>query len=242
MSTIVLIHGGWHHGDCWRATAQVLRGKGYDVHHPDAGGHELGANLDLSHAESCAPITDYLVSHDLRDVVLLGHSYGGSLISKVAEAVPERIKRLVFQNAFVVENGNSVYDEFPPPLRGAFDYAAATGSDGGCMIPFAAWREVFIQDAPLSVAREAYAQLRPQAVRPALDKLDLATFYSLDIPRSFINCTEDMTMTQLPEWGWHPRISHRLGLFRLVQMPGSHEVMFSDPTGLADAIDRASRD
>src|SRR5581483_8432362 len=124
MPTIVLIHGGWHHGDCWRATAQALRAKGYDVHHPDAGGHELGADLDLSHAQSCAPIIDHLVSHDLRDVVLLGHSYGGSLISKVAEAVPERIKRLVFQNAFVVENGNSVYDEFPPPLRGAFDYAA----------------------------------------------------------------------------------------------------------------------
>jgi pimeloyl-ACP methyl ester carboxylesterase len=242
MATIVLVHGGWHHGDCWTPTADALRGMGHEVHHPTVGGNEPDANLRTTHAEACAPVVNYLVEHDLRDVVLLGHSYGGSVISKVAEAQSARIKRLVFWNAFVVANGNSVYDELPPPLRDAIDKSAAERGDGGCVLPFAAWREVFIQDAPLEVAQRAFAHLRPHPVRTLTDKLDLTTFYTLDIPKSFINCTEDMTLTQLPEWGWHPRMSHRLGLFRLVQMPGSHEVMFSNPVGLADAIDRAGRD
>ena len=58
---------------------------------------------------------------------------------------------------------------------------------------------------------------------------------------SYLYCSEDMAVPQ-GEWGWHPRMSSRLGLFRLVQMPGSHEVMFSNPAGLAEKIIAAGRD
>ncbi|MFM1855107.1 MAG: hypothetical protein RLZ83_416, partial [Pseudomonadota bacterium] len=52
----------------------------------------------------------------------------------------------------------------------------------------------------------------------------------------------DIALPQGPEWGWHPRMSSRLGLFRLVQIPGSHEVMFTAPERLAGAIIDAGRD
>jgi hypothetical protein len=62
----------------------------------------------------------------------------------------------------------------------------------------------------------------------------------MTIPKSYINCTED---TALPHnWPWHPRLSAKLGLFRLVQISGSHELCFSDPARLADAIMVAGRD
>jgi hypothetical protein len=66
-------------------------------------------------------------------------------------------------------------------------------------------------------------------------------FQSLSIPRSYLNCLED---TALPpgEWGWHPRMSSRLGLYRLVQMRGGHEVVFTNPAGLALALIEAGRD
>jgi hypothetical protein len=72
--------------------------------------------------------------------------------------------------------------------------------------------------------------------------LDLKQFYSLPIPKSYLYCTEDNVLPQGEQWGWHPRMSNRLGLFRLVQMPGSHEVMFSNPVGLAEKIIVAGRD
>lgn len=59
--------------------------------------------------------------------------------------------------------------------------------------------------------------------------------------RSYLNGTEDIALPP-GEWGWHPRMSSRLGLYRLVQMPGSHELIFSNPTGLADKIIEAGRD
>jgi pimeloyl-ACP methyl ester carboxylesterase len=242
VETIVLVHGAWHHGGLWQPTAEALRRLGYTVFHPTLGGNEPNGNLDAGHAESCAPVIDCLDANDLRDVILVGHSFGGSVISKVAEARPERIKRLVFWNAFVLENGQSVYDELPPPLQAAVGKSAAERGDGGCSLTFEIWRDMFIQDAPLELAEEAFGRLRPHSVRAAMDKLDLTTFWSLNIPKSFINCTEDMALTQRPEWTWHPRMSHRLGVFRLVQMPGSHEVMFTDPPGLADSIHKAGRD
>lgn len=241
MSRFVLVHGGWHYGELWEPTATELRDRGHEVHHPTVGGNREGDDPRTGHAQACQPVADYIVENDLRDVVLVGHSYGGSVISKVAEVVADRLSRLVFYNAFVVADGNSVYDEFPPPLQQAVDASAAERKDGTCTVTFEAWRELFIQDAPYDLAKSTYEMLRPHPVNTLTDKLDLSRFYSLTVPKSFINCTEDMTLTQLPEWGWHPRMSHRLGLFRLVQMPGSHEVMFSDPAGLADAIERASR-
>jgi hypothetical protein len=70
---------------------------------------------------------------------------------------------------------------------------------------------------------------------------DLTRFYKLQIPKSYLNCTEDNALPQ-GEWGWHPRMSSRLGLYRLVQMPGSHEVIFTNPKRLADKLVEAGRD
>lgn len=241
MSTIVLVHGGWHHGELWEPTAEALRQRGHDVHHPTVGGNRPGDDQFLSHAQACKPVVDYIVENDLRDVVLVGHSYGGSVISKVAEQVEERLTRLVYYNGFVVADGNSVYDEFPPPLQAAVDASTAERGDGTCFLPFEVWRELFIQDAPVELARSTYDRLRPHPTSTFTDKLDMSKFYTLTVPKSYINCTEDMTLTQLPEWGWHPRMSHRLGVFRLVQMPGSHQVLNSNPEGLAHSIEMASR-
>jgi len=107
-------------------------------------------------------------------------------------------------------------------------------------MPFELWREVLLNDADLELARSSYARLSPEPYQPWIDKLDLKQFYSLPIPKSYLYCTEDNVPSRRTVW--HPRMSNRLGLFRLVQMPGSHEVMFSNPIGLAEKIIVAGRD
>jgi hypothetical protein len=91
------------------------------------------------------------------------------------------------------------------------------------------------------MARRVYSQLSSEPFGQLLERLDLKRFHGLDIPRSFLIGTEDTVMPP-GEWGWHPRLSSRLGLYRLVQMPGSHELMFSNPVGLAHKIVEAGRD
>ena len=238
--TFVLIHGSWHDGALWDPVPDHLRSKGHTVHTPTIAGHGKGVNKDVTHADCVRSIVDYVVENDLRDFVLLGHSFGGTVIAKVAEEIPDRIRRLIFWNAFIPENGNSLLDETPPHYRELFGQLVEASDDNTVMLPYPIWREAFINDANEELARSSYEQLSSEPYAPFEDKLDLSAFYELQIPKSYLNCTED---TALPpgEWGWHPRMSQRLGLYRLVQMPGSHEVMFSNPTALADKIVEAGR-
>jgi pimeloyl-ACP methyl ester carboxylesterase len=96
MSTFVLVHGSWHDGSAWKAVIQDLEAKGHQVFAPTIAGHGQGVNKNVNHAQCTQSIVDYIVSKDLTDIILLGHSFGGTIIAKVAEAIPDRIRRLIF--------------------------------------------------------------------------------------------------------------------------------------------------
>jgi pimeloyl-ACP methyl ester carboxylesterase len=241
MSTFVLVHGSWHDGSAWNAVIQHLEAKGHRAFAPTIAGHGKGANKNVNHAQCTQSIVDYIIDKDLTDIILLGHSFGGTIIAKVAEVIGDRLRRLIFFDAFVLNDGESLKDNIPPNSQAVFDALATESEDNTMTMPFEIWREAFINDADLELAKSSYAQLSPEPYQPFIDKLDLKQFYSLPIPKSYLYCTEDTALPQ-GEWGWHPKMSSRLGLFRLVQMPGSHEVIFSNPSGLAEKILEAGRD
>lgn len=243
MTTYVLVHGSWHDGPLWQGVREPLEAAGHEVHTPTVAGHGKDVPKNVNHANCVQSIVDYYEAHDLTDTVLLGHSYGGTIIARVSEEIPQRIKRLIFWNAFVPEPGNSLSDETPPHYRELFDALAASSDDFTVTLPFPIWRENFIQDADLEFATETYGWLSSEPYQPFLDKLPLDRFYANEhgIARSYINGTEDVALPP-GEWGWHPRMSGRLRGPRLVQLPGSHEVMFTNPTLLASKIIEAGRD
>jgi len=210
MSTFVLVHGSWHDGSAWKAVIDQLEAKGHHAFAPTIAGHGKGVNKNVNHAQCTQSIVDYIVSKDLTDIVLLGHSFGGTIIAKVAEAVSDRIKRLIFFNAFVLSDGESLTDNIPLDSQALFDKLTRESDDNTMMLPFEVWREAFLNDADLDLARSSYAQLSFEPYQPFLDKLDLKQFYSLSIPKSYLYCTEDTALPQ-SEWGWHPRMSSRLG-------------------------------
>jgi pimeloyl-ACP methyl ester carboxylesterase len=249
MSTFVLVHGSWHDGSAWNAVIQHLEARGHQAFAPTIAGHGKGVNKNVNHAQCTQSIVDYIVDKDLTDIVLLGHSFGGTIIAKVAEEISggvppgqrQRIRRLIFFDAFILNDGESLRDNLPFPTQELFDDLVEASDDNTMMMPFDIWRETFLNDADLDLAKSSYAQLSPEPYQPFIDKLDLRQFYSLPIPKSYLYCTEDNALPQ-GEGGWHPRMSSRLGLFRLVQMSGGHEVMFSNPVGLAEKIIVAGRD
>jgi pimeloyl-ACP methyl ester carboxylesterase len=240
MATFVLIHGSYHDGRAWDDVIAQLKPLGHNALAPTLAGHGKGADKTVTHAQCTQSAVDFIVERNLTDVILVGHSFGGTVICKVVEVIPERIRRLVFYAGLVLPDGRSVYDDAPPGHRAALDRVAES-SDGTMMLPFDLWRNGFIGDADLEVARWAYEQLSPQPVQTLLDRVDMKKFYTLQVPRSYIIGTEDCVMPP-GEWQFHPRMTSRLGLSRPVQMPGGHELMFSNPKGLADKIIVAGRD
>jgi pimeloyl-ACP methyl ester carboxylesterase len=133
MATFVLVHGAWHGGWCWGKVAPLLRAAGHDVHAPTLTGlgeraHLLTPATDLeTHVRD---VLGVLACEDLHDVVLVGHSYGGVVITAVAGRMPERLAHLVYLDAFVPEEGQCVLDLLPPERAATFREQARTHGDG----------------------------------------------------------------------------------------------------------------
>ena len=109
--TFVLVHGAWHGGWCWRRVADRLRRDGHAVFTPTLTGlgersHLLRSGIDAG--THVADIVNLMRWERLSEVVLCGHSYGGFVISGVAEEVPALIRSIVFLDAFVPESGDTI--------------------------------------------------------------------------------------------------------------------------------------
>ena len=149
MGTYVLVHGAWHTGKELEPVATVIKAAGHTVHTPTIKGNRPGDSKSIGLDDAIRSIVDYLNEGGLRDVVLLGHSYGGMIITGVADLVPEKIRRLVYWNAFVPNNGERLNDMVPPHYVELFENIAAQRGDGSVVLPFPIWREAFINDADL---------------------------------------------------------------------------------------------
>lgn len=107
---LVSVHGAWAGGWQMKKVVPLLEARGYEVHCPTLSG--LGerfhtATADIGLETHIQDIVNYILFADLHHVILLGHSYGGMVITGVADRIPERIARLVYLDAFLPENGES---------------------------------------------------------------------------------------------------------------------------------------
>lgn len=137
LSLVVLTHGGWHGGWCWQRVSPLLREAGHLVLIPTLTGqadraHVLTTETGLD--THIAVITNLLEYDDLTDVILVGHSYAGMVITGVAAAVPERIRRLVYLDAFVPQTGDALLNLLLPE-RAAFYMQAAKDHGDGWRVP-----------------------------------------------------------------------------------------------------------
>ena len=108
MTTFVLVHGAWHGSWCWKRVRQDLQARGHAVFTPTLTGvgersHLLARNVDLE--THVLDVVNLIAWEDLHDLVLCGHSYGGCVVTGVADRLPERIRALVYLDAFVLDDG-----------------------------------------------------------------------------------------------------------------------------------------
>jgi pimeloyl-ACP methyl ester carboxylesterase len=116
--SFVLVHGTGHGGWCWRFIAPMLRSAGYEVYAPTltgigASSHLLNEIKRISLNTHVKDITNLLFYKDLSDVVLVGHSYGGMVITGVAALEPKRISNLVYLDAYLPFEGENELDLWP---------------------------------------------------------------------------------------------------------------------------------
>ena len=175
MATYVLCQGGWAGGWQWQEVASLLRADGHVVYTPTFTG--LGERVHLAHPDIDlhTHIKDVLMMlkyEDLQDVTLVGYSGSGPVISGVAEKAAERIGHLVYLDAFVLEDGQSMADQLDPAIVAGLKEAAQRYGDG--------WR---LPHDPPDADRRTDQPLKPILTRLVIDNPAAAA-----LPRTFLHC------------------------------------------------------
>jgi pimeloyl-ACP methyl ester carboxylesterase len=228
MATFVLVPGAWLGGWCWRDVATWLYAHGHRVVTPTLSGLGERAHLltrEIGLHTHVADVTGVLRYHDLTDVVLVGHSYGGVVITAVAEVAPERIARLVYLDASVPLDGQSNDDVIGSEMAARLRSAAHESGDGWRVPPADYVTERMPQDLR-SWVRE---RLTPHPLRSFTEPVQLRSAAAASLPRAFIRTTQsplyDGLLERARRAGWPCR-----------ELPGGHYAMLTEPSAVAAAL------
>lgn len=137
--TFVLVHGTFQWGGQWSPLCKVLEKEGYSTHAPSLSGlgdreHLLSKQVGLS--THIADIENYVKWRNLTNVILVGHSYGGAVITGVADRLPDRVAHVVYLDATLMKNGESVLlDHFSPNMVADIQQSIENDGDGWLLIP-----------------------------------------------------------------------------------------------------------
>ena len=209
MATFVLVHGAWAGGWKWRFVAPLLRRARHEVFTPTLTGlgergHLASADIDLEvHVEDVVAL---LEMEDLREVVLVGHSYGGMVVTGVAERAPGRIRRLVHLDAFVPEDGRCALDYVVPERAARF---REEGERTGFVEPPPPSLWGIVDSAHVAFARQR--ELR-HPYRCFIRSVRRVNSSAEALPKTFIHCTSPATGTfdqfaaryrSDPRWRFH---------------------------------------
>lgn len=236
-ATFVLVHGAWHGGWAWRPVAEHLRAAGHRVLTPTLPGLADGDDPTRhSLADVARSVADLVERDDLDDVTLVGHSWGGYVITGAAPALAGRLAKLVYWSAFVPEAGRSLYDEVPPQYQELFASLAQASGNNSVALPFEVWQAAFMNDAPEEIQRIAHRLMVPQPYQYFTETVAPLDREKLGVPVAYVLSEQDVALPP-GEYGW-TRFAERLGV-PAQPAPGSHEAVFTQPEGLAEALLKA---
>jgi pimeloyl-ACP methyl ester carboxylesterase len=233
MSTFVLVHGGGHGGWCYRSVARILRAEGHDVYAPTLTGlgersHLVGPHVDLDmHIRDVVAVLYY---EDLRDVILVGHSYGGMVITGVADRAAARVGRLVYLDAANPVNGQSLLDVAGPIIEATRPLGAVVDGVELVLLPGAGAGAFYGVTDPVDLAWMD-DRLTAHPWRCFEQPLELTNEEALwAIPQFHIVCTSTLATRD------HEVMNRARAEGRLWDIDTGHDLMITEPERVAAAL------
>ena len=222
--TYVLVHGAFHGGWCWSEVADILRSKGHKVFTPTFTGvgeraHLLNPQVDLN--TFITDIKAVIENEELQNVILVGHSFGGAVISGVIDQMPARIAGAIYLDAPMGMNGKSVFDGAPADVRKARTDAAITVNGTMAIAPPSS--KAFGLSVPAQIAW-VDRRMTPMPFKSYETPLILKGKVGGDIPKRFIHAIQPVLPNIVPsakyakENGWD-----------YTEIPTGHDAMVSMP-------------
>ena len=245
MATYVLVAGAWLGGWAWQPVTDKLREHGHDVHPVTLTGlgersEPAGPEVDLD--TYIADVVNLMEAEDLRDVVLVGHSYAGHVITGVADRVPERIALLAYLDAGPSPDGAAFMDLQPPAVRELIE-RLVEGAGEGWRVPLPSWEELEgVMGASLEgLGRDERDHLRAHATAQPLrtwtQPLSLKNPAREELPKLLITCSLPLDQVRQMIAAGHPWFAALTGpQWSFRELPTGHWPMFSVPEELASLL------
>jgi pimeloyl-ACP methyl ester carboxylesterase len=233
-----LIHGGWQGGWSWDGVVAELERRGHTAVAPTLPGLEPDS-ADRSGGSLSRFIwfaTNELIARDMSDVVIVGHSGGGSVAQGVAERAHDRIRLLAFMSARVLLNGESILSMGGEDRRQAYMRAAEAAGDGAVPLAEDTWINSLCRDVGEAQAREWMTRVVPCPIGWLTEPADNPTSAWRRIPSAYIFLDGER-----PEaTARYAEMAARLISPRTTHCVGAHQAMLSQPVAVAEAILRVS--
>jgi len=232
MATFVLVHGSHGGGWIWQKVTRLLRAGGHEVYAPTLTGvsdraHLLACGVDLT--THITDVASLLLFEDLSDVILVGNSYAGIVITGVAAKVPERLKLLVYLDAYCPDDGQSEADLWPAEMRAAMQADPAT-SRGLRQPPPPALFGI----TDLELTDWVQARWTPHPLATYTEPVPYGNARSAALPRVYIHCTAGLgTSTPL----FAPCAAKaRANGWEVRELAAGHVAMLTAPDEVADLL------
>jgi pimeloyl-ACP methyl ester carboxylesterase len=227
--TFVLVHGAWHGGWCWRHVSDALVKQGHRVFSPTLTGlgersHLLNKSVNLT--THITDIVNVIQFEDLNNVVLVGHSYGGIIISGVAEQVADRISSIVFLDAFLPEDGETLLQKSSPAFVAAINGAIEKGESGIKPPPAAAFGVAEKDQAWVNgktTAQPVGTYTEPAVFKGGRDRIATKTYVRA---KGYKSATFDANLAKVKD----------SGKWKTLELDIGHDVMVIDPAQVTSII------
>lgn len=243
MTAYVLVGGAWLGGWCWQPVARRLRDSGHDVYPVTLTGLGERAHLASPQVDLDTHITDVvnlIEFEDLHEVVLLGHSYAGIVITGVADRVPGRISRLVYLDTGPIPDGATLIESFPDEARRHVEQQVEELGEGW-RFPMPPWEELANMASLEGMDEDHLRLLRSRAVDQPFgtytQPLRLDNPAREELPKLGITCSFSLAQVQEMIASGSPMFRELAGPeWQFVELPTGHWPMFSRPEDLASLL------
>jgi pimeloyl-ACP methyl ester carboxylesterase len=243
MAAYVLVGGGWLGGWCWQKVARRLREEGHDAYPATLTG--LGERVHLASPQvnletHITDVVNLIEFEDLHEVVLLGHSYGGLVVTGAADRIPERISELVYLDTTPLPDGGMLIEKFPPEARQRTEKQVQELGEGW-KFPIPPPEELANMASLEGVGEDRlrllYSRATPQPFGTYTQPLRLKNPNREQLPKLGILCSFSLDQVQEMIASDHPLFRGLAGPnWRLVELPTGHWPMFSRPEELAELL------
>ncbi len=231
--TYVLVHSAWLGGWQWENVAETLKEEGHTVLTPDLPGHgsDKTSPANITMDNYVKTLTGILDKQD-RSVILVGHSFNGITVSRVAELRPNKVKKLVYVTAFLLPNGGSFFRAVQG-VEGskAVENFYLSEDKTYALVKEDEIQNAFAHDIPKEAFDSAKPYIVPEPAAPLMYELQITDENFGKVPKYYIECTEDRAIPIEIQ-----RAMYKGNVEKSYSLNSSHTPNFSQPVNLANIL------